>query len=274
MPDYLALAEELASDHSYAITDQIADSLAALDDLLAGDPARETLRNVTRRLLAPRLASLGWEPRKGESPLDTLARSRVIRALGDAASADVLREARARLESYDSLPGDLRGVVLHLSAKKADPALWDRLHELGLKTQDTAQKRLIYDALTAVESPALASRTLALALTGELPPHRAARLVHGVAGTGGHRELARDFARKNLDALLGKLTAYGANEYLAELYAAFADEAAAAELEQFTRANLPASALPATAKAADEIRFRAAFRARAAAEIRSEPATR
>ena len=108
-----------------------------------------------------------------------------------------MREARARfivyLENPASLEGNLRGPVFFTVGRNADEATWDKLHSLAKKADSFEQKRALYAALTSVRDPALASKTLALALTNELIAPDAARIVGRVSFDGEHPELCLGF---------------------------------------------------------------------------------
>ena len=264
---YLELAEKLAGDSSFAIVGKIVDSVWFIDELARGRTERDRFREWARNLLQPQLDKLGWEAKPGESPLDDLRRNGVIRTLGGFGNEAVLREARARFAKPETLTGDLRDNVWWLVGRYADEKTYEQLHALAKKTDSVEQKRSLYGSLAAAHDSALIQKSLAIALTDELPPQQAARYVHRVAGGSEQPEMAWEFARKNIDALLAKLSAFGGNDYTADLFANFSDEARAEELETWSKKNLPPAAGPSTAKAADAIRFKASLKARLLPEI-------
>jgi hypothetical protein len=141
------------------------------------------------------------------------------------------------------------------------------LNAAARKEDSFEQKRALYSALVSARNPALASQTLSLSLTDELVASDAARLVQRVAHEGEQPELAWAFARAHLDALLAKLPDFAANHYVPGIFEGFDDDARAAELETFARKNLPPVAESGVARAADNIRFQAEFKARALPEI-------
>mgnify|MGYP003694699781 CR=1 FL=1 len=54
-----------------------------------------------------------------------------------------------------------------------DATIWQKLHELGLKTASTEDKQYYYDALAFATDPKLIQKSLAITLTDELPTSRA-----------------------------------------------------------------------------------------------------
>jgi hypothetical protein len=110
-------------------------------------------------------------------------------------------------------------------------------------------------------------RTLAIALTDELPTSRATFLVSRVARDSGHPDIAWEFAKANLKALLAKVDAAGANRYAPSLFTFFADGPRANELKNYAKKNLAPASAPEVTKIVDEIQFRAEFRDRLASQL-------
>ena len=265
---YLELATKLAGDNSYAVIAKIVDSVWFIDGLSRGRTGRESFRKWARDLLQPQLDKLGWDAKPGEKPLDDLRRNAVIRTLGGFGDEAVLGEARKRfIEKPETLTGDLRDNVWWLVGRNADEMIYEQLHEAAKKTDSVEQKRSLYGALAAAHDPALIQKTLAISLADELPPQHAARLVHRIAGGSEQPELAWEFARQHITELIAKLSSFRANDYVADIFENFADSARAEELETWAKQNLPPDAAPATAKAADAIRFKAALKDRLLPEI-------
>ena len=113
----------------------------------------------------------------------------------------------------------------------ADEKTWNRLHELGLKTS------------------------------------RAIFLVSKVARESNHPDIAWEFAKSNMKALLAKADALNANRYTPSLFTFFSDDSLADELRSYAKANLPAASAPEIAKAVDEIHFRSELKGRLAPQL-------
>ncbi len=269
--DYLDLAAALSEDRSPTVLAQIAGVIGGIDDLYRNSASRTGYRTWATAFLRPHLDRLGWDAKAGESPLDAELRSGLIRTLGAFGCDDIVQEARARFATYlatpASLSGDLRGAVFTIVGREADALTWTQLHDRARAEDSFEQKRSLYSALGTVRDPALAAQTLALSLTDELIAHDASRLVSRVAHDGEHPELAWSFARQHLDALLAKLPSLAANRYVPDLFEAFDDDARAHELEDFAQKILPPAVGTSVAKAADNIRFRAEFKARVLPQI-------
>jgi aminopeptidase N len=269
--EYLDLAFALSEDRSPTVFGQIINALDGIDELHRGSSTRAGYRTWASAFLRPQFERLGWDAKAGESPLDAQLRANLIGVLGAFGNADIIVEARNRFATYlatpASLSGDLRGAVFKIVGRTADAATWETLHERARAADSFEQKRSLYTALASARDHKLAEKTLALALTDELIAPDAANLVHRVAHDGDQPELAWAFARQNLDKLLAKVSAMGANRYVPGIFDAFDDAARAGELEAYAKKNLPPSVSTAVAKTADNIRFQAGFKTRALPQI-------
>jgi len=269
---YFDLVEKLPASTELAEREQIINVLEYINRLLIGVPLREKFQAYARSLLRPTFEALEWKTRNAaEPPTARTLRASLISALGCLNDGEIVAGCRARFAGYlsdpKSLEPDLRPAVFSVAGRYADEKIWNQLHEIGLKTTSIEEKQNFYNALACVTDPALAKRTLAIALTDELPTSRATFLVGRVARDSDHPELAWDFARKNMKALLAKTDALGANRYVAGLFTFFSDASRAEELKQYAGEKLPPAAAPEVAKVVDEVEFRAEFRKRLAAQL-------
>ena len=135
------------------------------------------------------------------------------------------------------------------------------MRSLARSTDSTEERDRYYDAFQHATDPALARRTLDLALTEERPFAQWFPLVPDVAQ--GHPDLAWEFARTNAVALLAKVPDGGAfatrNTYFGFVAAPSLDAARAAELEALVALRVGDAAAAETAKTSEQIRLNAAF---------------
>jgi aminopeptidase N len=269
---YFGLVEKLPASTDLAEREQIINVLDFVNGLLVGSSERESFQRYARSLLRPTFATLGWEPKPDEPvAAATRLRASLIGALGDLNDPEIIAGCRERFEKYlahpASLSPDLRAPVLAVVGRYADEKTWNKLHELGLKTTSIEDQQNYYEALACATDPKLVKKTLAIALTDELPTSRAVFLVSRVARDSGHPDIAWEFAKANMKALLAKVDAAGANRYAPSLFTFFSDVARADELKNYAKKNLPQTTAPEVAKAVDEIQFRAEFRKRLASQL-------
>src|SRR5467141_3928127 len=257
---YLGLVEKLPASTELAEREQLINVLDFLNRLFVGSPEREKFQRYARFLLRPTFETLGWQPKASEAPAAGNLRASLITALGDLNDPEIIAGCRERFEKYltdpASLAPDLRSPVFAVVGRYGDEKTWNQLHELGLKTTSVEEKQNYYNALGGATDAGLVKKTLPISLTDELPTSRAIFLVLMVARESDHADIAWDFAKANMKALLAKTDALGANRYAPSLFTFFSEDSRATELKAYAKTNLPPESAPEVAKAVDEIRFR------------------
>jgi aminopeptidase N len=166
---YLDIAATLSDgkDQSVAVWQDTIAHLQRLDVLMRGSPSRAAFRAFARSLLAPQFTRLGWEPRAGESFLDTLLRPTLIAALGRFDDPAVVMEAQRRFSGYlkdaSSLPASLLDPVMLLVGMHADDATTRILEHRLRAAPDTEEKIRYFTALAGSRDPARIANTVRLA---------------------------------------------------------------------------------------------------------------
>ena len=270
---YTDLIARLPSDTALAIREQIVNAFDFINHLFVGASEQDHFCTYARTTLRPTLDALSFNPKSDESPTAALLRASLIQELGILGDKEVIATCRERFSNYvkdpSSVPPDLRAPILAIAIRYGDATTWQKVHELGMKTTSTEEKQIYYDALAFATDPALIKKTLAIAVTDELPTSRAVFLVTKVARESDRPDLAWEFTQSNFKALLAKVDALGANTYIPSLFTFFNDPKRIEELRRFAADKLsPASKKPVEI-AADEIRFRAQLRKRLTDQIAS-----
>ena len=270
---YLNLASQVLKDDQLAVYDQVIDTFSLINQILAGESSRPAFQQYARSLLRPAFDRLGWESKPGEAFQDAFLRASLIRGLGVLNEADVITGCRTRFDRFLQDPGtvsaDLRPAVLAVVGRYADASTWEKLHKLGRQTTSIEEKQYDYEALASTIDAKLLPRTMAIALTDELPTSRAAYLLPFIARQSEHPDLVWKFAREHMKALLAKQDMLGINSFVPGLFNSFSRAGDAETLAHYAKANLPPSAAPAVAKTVDEIEFRAEFKKRLMPELKS-----
>ncbi|HEY0369775.1 MAG TPA: M1 family metallopeptidase [Chthoniobacterales bacterium] len=260
-------------EHNQMIT-----AFSTIDSLLHDDAMRESFQQYARSVLRPTFDRIGWDARPNESSTETDLRASIIAALARFNDPEIIAGCNERFVNFlkdpHTLSPDLRRPVLNVIGRFADERAWNRLHELGVKATSLEQKQDIYEALTMVVDPKLATKTLQLSLTNELPTSRALFLVPHVARNSGQAQLAWDFAKAHMPQLLAKTDALSAMSFAPSLFTFFDDAARIPDLQSYAKSNLPPDAAPEVAKAVDEVSFRADFRKRLIDQLAAAPALR
>jgi aminopeptidase N len=269
---YFELVEKLPASTELAEREQIIHVLDFINRLLSGSSEQEKFQRYARSLLRPTFDAVGWDAKPdGQVAAATNLQASLITALGNLNDPKIVANCRERFKAFlanpESLPPDLRPAVLSVVGRYADEATWNELHQLGLKTMSIEEKQNYYDALAGAMDPKLVKKALPIALTDELPTSRAVFLVSRVARESGRPDIAWDFARANMKALLAKTDALGANAYPPGLFTFFSDDSRAEELRTYAKNSLPAASAPEVAKALNEVHFRAEFKKRLAHQL-------
>jgi len=268
---YFELVEKLPASTELAEREQIIHVLDFVNRLLSGSSEQEKFQRYARSLLRPTFDAVGWEAKSDEQPATANLRASLITVLGNLNDPKVVANCRERFKAFlsnpESLAADLRPAIFSVVGQYADESTWNELHHLGLKTTSIEEKQNYYDALADAIDPKLVKKTLPIALTDELPTSRAIFLVLRVARGSGHPDIAWDFARANMKALLAKADALGAKTYAPGLFTFFSDDSRAQELRTYAKNSLPAASAPEVAKALDEIQFRSEFKKRLSVQL-------
>ncbi len=154
--------------------------------LLADDRDRPAVAAFTRRLAGPAGRLIGWEPVAGEGDRVSIARARILSALGDTGGdTDTVAEALRRYETHlarasvahDVILADQAGAALApdlirtaaaIAVANGGERLWDlTLNAYRSAEQAVEQLRYLY-ALAETPDAALRRRVLDLVLSGEV----------------------------------------------------------------------------------------------------------
>jgi ERAP1-like C-terminal domain len=161
---------------------------------------RENFGAFVAELFGAQAAALGWAPAAGTAEDDEtrLRRAVLLRALVLLARAPAaVAEAAKRLPS--SVPGGAAGakldpnlldIVVTAAARGADEAGFDELRTRARGDADPAAKRRYLHALARVESPALTTRAVEMALGPEVPMQDFSSYVGVLLGNRATREAA------------------------------------------------------------------------------------
>ena len=233
--NYFGLVEKLPSLAELAEGEQVITVFDYINRLLVGHPDRAKFQTYARTILRPAFDQIGWDPKSGESPKTSSLRASLIAALGSLEDKEIVAGCREHFQKYLSDPSviapDLRHSVLTVVGRHSDESTWNKIHELGLKTTNIGEKQDYYDALAHAIDPKLVKKTLQIALTDELPTSRAIFLVGKIARYSDHPEIAWEFAKTNMKALLGKADALAVNSYAPSLFTFFSEKPRAEELK-------------------------------------------
>jgi aminopeptidase N len=260
--DYLALASLLKADADADVWGQVVGALDTIRVLEQDRPGRAAYAKAARKLLSPRAARLGWDPRRGETASVATLRPDVLSLLGRLGDEATVKEAHQRFATFratpEKVPGDLQEVILDLVGHTATTQDYEALLALARKTERAQDKDRLYRALAVAGDPALAKRSQGLALGAELDPMLAQSVLRYVAQE--HPDLGPAFLQANRKQLFANKTPLDRAMVVMTAYAGRHDAAAADELVKDVHANLPQETWVEVDRAAARIRFDDAVR--------------
>jgi len=243
------------------------------------DPATQAaIAARVSRLYGPRLQQLGFVPRQGEPPTDSLLRGSLIATLGKMRDPVVLAEANRLFAAWRSdpnaIPGSLKQTWLRVIARNADQATWDALHAKAQAATGSVERTSVYQLLGASHDEAQANRALELALTNEPGKTTSAGIITTVADQ--HSRMAIDFVLAHLAQVNQLIDISGRSRFMQRLSAGSNDPALIPILENYAQANLAATDRKPIDQAVDRLRFEATslprVRSEVAAWLRAHPA--
>lgn len=277
--DYLALLARLRSGDDVRLWRQAGNALRWIDVALAGDPLQPALRRFALARIVPMLAALGWQAEADEDIERSRLRAQLIelaahmehRPTVERAQA-LYRQSTGQSAANAPLPAAIREAVLVAVGLNADAATVDALGETLARADTEELRREYVEALSAVREPAAVRRVQALALGDAWRPDISARIAVRAGRDSARPQATYDFVRANFAVLAARSSNWGRAHLLAQAADTLSSESAAAHLVADQRVLLGDDEVPVARRAAEQIRERARFRARAAAELAPLPA--
>ncbi|HLY07172.1 MAG TPA: M1 family metallopeptidase, partial [Rhizomicrobium sp.] len=262
LSDYASLARRVAPQMEPLVLRAVAIQLQQLDILYDGLPAQTQFRIFARAILAPGLARIGWDARRGESANVPVLREALLEALGELEDRSVLAEARRRFQMYvhrsSALSADARRTALSIVAENADRGVWDELREFARNTKSFLEKREFYEYLGRARDANLARRTLELSLTDEVPVTTRPTVLGAVAAW--HPQMALAFLAAHFDAFNRAIEPDSRAQFAPDIARNSNDPQTIVVLRAFAAAHIPLSARGDEARAEASIAWNAKIR--------------
>ena len=257
--DYLELTRKPMPTTDPVVWRGLIQTFSDIDALYAGLPQRDTFRSYARAILAPVFAHVGWDAKPREADNVAVLREDLLTALGRLDDRAITTEARRRFDDFlrdsSTLPGAIWRATLEVVGQHADATTYDRLRGLARSTRNSLEKQRLYDALALAQDPALAARTLDLALSDEIrSPATSLSMIGKVALD--NPDLAWRFVLDNFDRIKDKFVAEQRATFAPSLAALSSDPARLAELRGFIDREVPPDARPKAEIFYSELAFR------------------
>jgi aminopeptidase N len=268
---YLTLVSKYGAEPRLAVWDGILSNLGTLERLAAGEPEQALVRRFIIDLVGPKFATLGWDERAGETTEERQLRARLAGMLARAGDPAAIGQARSRFARYLADPASVSpsmiDFVVSVAGRNADPATYDALVARATHSQNTEERNRFGAALARSPDPALAARTLQLALSPQLPAQLTTMIVPMVASND-HIDQAWAFAVEHGEALMKNMDAVGRDHAFSGIVASSANAAHADMLEAYVGQHFGPDALVEAQRVGNGIRIRAALKARLLPQVR------
>jgi len=268
---YLNLVRSYRDEPRVAVWDSILSNLRTLDTLARGEPEQALIRRFLVDFARPRMDKLGWDEKPGETAEDGQLRGMLATALARAGDPQAIEEGRARFARYLDDPGSVApsmiDFVTSTAGRYADRATYEALAARAANAPTSEERNRFGRALTFVQDPALAARTLQMLLSPQTPPDLVPYILGGVAGE--HLDQTWNFAVANRDALLDNMEALGRNAMFAGIVGSSANPAHADMMEAYMRKNFGADGAVEGERVGNGVRIRAAQKARLLPQVRA-----
>ncbi len=269
---YLKLVARYSDEARLPIWQMILASFDSLATLAEGEPERPLVRRHLISIVTPKFKKLGWQEKPGESAEERSLRPLLARALARAGDPTALAQGSALFKRYLADPASvspaLRDFAIEVAARGADQALYEVIAARAVQATSAEEGERFGRALAGAADPALARRTLRMALSSELPIQLSNQIVPGVA-QGGHRGLAWEFAAANREALLKDQESVNQNHFFPSLVSSSSNPADADMMERYVAIHFGADAQVEAQRIGNAIRTRATQKQQLLPQVRA-----
>jgi aminopeptidase N len=223
------------------VTGKASASWVGLFREMDGNPAAQAaIRDLATKAFWPRLQQLGFTPRDGEAPLDSLLRAALIADLGYLGEPHVIAESRRLLAAWQrdpkAIPGSLKDSWLGVVARNADAPTWDVLHRIAAGTRGAVERSTYYQLLGFAKDDALAQRALDLSITKEPGATVSAAIITAAAEN--HPVMAFDFVLSHLQQVDPLIDLSASSRFVSRLVQNSGDAAVVPKLQAYAAAHL------------------------------------
>jgi aminopeptidase N len=228
------MADAVPANGNNRLWTRIAGILGQINGMYDSDTAHKAMvARYASAKLGPVLRRIGWSARANEPANDGILRNDLIATLGALGDAEVVGEANRRFTANDAsvTSGPMRETILGIVAQNASATTWDRLHAMARDERNPLVKQQLYRLLGGARDSTLAQRALDLALTPEPGATNSSSLISAVSG--GHPDMAFDWALAHREAVNALVDASSSSRFLPSLASRSSDPAMVGKLQQY-----------------------------------------
>jgi puromycin-sensitive aminopeptidase len=211
LDDWLALVSGLGDEDDPDVWTATLSPLGLID-LMVSDEDRPVLQAFVRRVAAPTLARLGWDPIPGEPARHGIVRARLITALGTlGADPEVRAESAARLARHatdrSALAPDLLTAAVNVVTASGGRAAFETMQQRFRDATNPQDKVRYLYALGASQDPDCLVAALNLCLGNEVRSQDAPFLIGSIIASRAGGRLGWEWLELHWDEALARFPA-------------------------------------------------------------------
>lgn len=268
------LLEAMHEEPDYVVWGGLTGGFGALESVVEDEPLRDQLDRFGRWLVQPNVKRLGWEPKDGEAPFDTLMRPMVLSQAVRFDDEDVTREANKRFKDYlegRPIDPDLRPAILYAAARHGGTDEFDAILERYRREQVPQVKISLLGALGRFRKPRLIERFLELGLSPDVRPQDIYIVVAYAMRNREGREKGWQWIQDNWDEFVRR---YGEGGHMLDRFplyagAGFATHERAKEIKDFFAQHPHPAITRPVAQAVESVELKADWYDRDKAKIQA-----
>ncbi len=208
--DYLSLVLAIRQDQSASVMSNAFGKVGAIETRIATDEDRTRLAAVIRSQFSPIYAALG-KPSSKDSYDRADLRATLFSALGEAKDPAVLAEAKT-ITDQSFISGKaadplLINAAIEIAAENGDSALYDKFMAQSKDERDPVQQSDALRTLSSFTDPALVTRTLDYAVSGQVRNQSSWILIAVLLSQRETADVAWTYVQNNWDKVHAQLTA-------------------------------------------------------------------
>jgi puromycin-sensitive aminopeptidase len=260
----LELLEAMIREDNFVAWSGVSRALSTLMAMTSDDKVWNALEKFAGYLVAPNARRLGWDPKPGEVPFDTLMRSAVLTQAVRYGDQPITQKALVRFAEYvrgGQLDPDVRNVVLYSAARHGSASDFEMMLDHYRSETSPQVKISLLSALGQFQDADLISRYLEFGLSPEVRPQDIYIIVATAFGNRLARELAWTWVKEHWGEFIRR---YGAGGHMLERFplvvaSAFATRSMAAEFESFFSTRMHPAIKRPVAQALESIEVKASW---------------
>ncbi len=203
----LSVLNAYRRETDFSVWIAISKNLGFLYNLIAGEHWRGAFNTFAREFFRPIALSKGWDKSTGDSHIDVMLRSLVLRNLGGYGDESTIEEAKNRFRDFvngGNLDPDLRHTVYRLVAENGGEEEFERLLRIYDSTDLHEEKNRILSAMGNFTAEDILMTVLEFAFSEKVRPQDLPIILSSAGQNPLGRNLAWESVKKNWQTIMDR----------------------------------------------------------------------